>query len=128
MALKKYKTSKDRNDWKAYKRLRNQVAAFQKADGPKSSWGWVKQIQNKKRSQIIGSLEVEGQTVTDPTAIAIALNNFSSNTEKEQAKKFEASTDTNKHPKCIYRVTPTINSFALPDVSKIEAACRKLIQ
>ena len=88
--------------------------------------GLVKKIQNKKRSKSIGALEVEGQTVTDPTAKAIALNNFFSNIGKELAKKFETSTDTNKLPSCIYRVTPTINSFALPDVPKIEAACKKL--
>ena len=130
-ALKKYKTSKDRNDWELYKRLRNQVVrelrraeaqhwitAFQKADCPKSFWGLVKKIQNKKRSQGIGALEVEGQIVTDPTAKAVALNNFFSNIGKNLAKKFETSTDTNKPPSCIYRVTPTINSFTLPDVSK----------
>ena len=137
-ALKKYKTSKDRNDWEVYNRLRNQVVrelrraetqhwvtAFQKADGPTSFWGLVKKIQNKKGSQSIGALEVDGQTVTDPTAKAVALNIFFSNIRKELAIKFEASTDTNKHPSCIYRVTPAINSFALPDVLKIEAACRK---
>ena len=77
---------------------------------------------NKKGIQSIGALEVEGQTVTDPTAKAVALNNFFGNIGKELAKKFKASTDTNKHPSSIYRVTPTINSFALHDVSKIEVA------
>ena len=95
------------------------------ANGPTSFWGLVKIIQNKRRKQNIGALEVERKVVTDLSEKAAALNNFFCKIRKELAKIFEANSYTNKNANNIYRVTPTMIRFTLAEILKDRNCLRK---
>ena len=58
--------------------------------------------------------------------MAEALNNHFSNIGKNLADKFEATSCIHQNAICVYRVTPVMNRFTLPDALKIEAACKGL--
>ena len=94
------------------------------ANGPTSFLGLVKNIQNKRRKQNIGALEVERKVVTDLSEKAAALNNFFCKIRKELAKIFEANSYTNKNANNIYNQSNMIR-FTLAEILKDRNCLRK---
>ena len=91
---------KDSPKWKDFKKLRNKCTAlirkaridywkneFEKSSNSKTFWRTVKKFKGIDKQNNIGSLNVNGEVITDPKEKAEAMNSFFANIGKELAQK-----------------------------------------
>jgi len=134
--LKKFRQSKDKNDWDLYKKARNSITKllreteadywckeFREAKNTKEFWSLVRKVQNTDVRPRIGALQVGDDIITDDKQKAEKFNKFFSCIGIELSEKFTQENLTSKTEEHIYRIAPGASYLTLQEASSIKSAC-----
>ena len=137
-ALKKFRKTKETDDWNSYKTLRSRVRkeirkaeanhwinCMSDAKDHKQFRKLYKDMTNMNKKPGIGALQVQDKVVHTDKEKAEALNEFFVSIGKDLQKNFSGKDTENDHS-YINRVTPSIDRISLCLPNNIEMKCSRL--